>query len=136
MALNAWYDVDDDNEPIAVATTVDADAFLERMAADHAARPGPVPPLMQLEREGADWAVLEIGINGDHGLLTHADDLGTFITTNGGARDGDPLIYDYMGHVREFPTDVEVPLERLRAAVHEFITTSRRPTSVDWRQDG
>ncbi len=135
MALNAYYDVYDDNEPIDVDTTDAVDAFLTRMAADQAAGPGPLPRLMELSRTAEDWVVVQVGVNGDRGLITHTDPGGAFITTNGDPGDGDPLIYDYMGNVREFPADAEVPLADLRKAVHEFVTTGVRSAAVNWRPD-
>nr|WP_184929272.1 Imm1 family immunity protein [Saccharothrix ecbatanensis] len=68
-------------------------------------------------------------------MLTHTDAGGAFITTNGGTRDGSPLTYDYMGNVREFPADAEVPLDDLRRAVHEFVMTGRRSSAVRRRPD-
>lgn len=135
MALRAWYDPDNDDEPLIVSTTGDADAFLDRLTADQVSVQ--VPPLMQLSRRDADgWAVLHIGINADRGILTHTDATGSYITTNGAEPAGDPLIYDYMGHVREVPSNAEIPLADVRKAVHEFVTTNgARPTGVEWQPD-
>lgn len=134
MALRAWYDPDNDDEPIIVGTTADVDTFLDRLQADRAAMQ--VPPLMQLSRRDAEgWAVLHIGVNTDRGVLAHTDATGSFVTTNGTATD-QPLTYDYMGHVREVPGNAEVPLDDVRRAVHEFvITNGARPTSVEWQPD-
>ena len=134
MALRAWYDPDNDDEPITVGTIGDADAFLDRLNADRAAMQ--VPPLMQLSRRDTEgWAVLHIGVNADRGVLTHTDAAGSFVTTNGTTA-GQPLTYDYMGHVREVPGNAEVPLADVRRAVHEFVSTNgARPTSVEWQPD-
>jgi hypothetical protein len=62
VALRAWYDPDNDDEPVIVGTIDDADALLERLSAD---RPGMrVPPLMQLTRRDPDgWGVLHVGVD-------------------------------------------------------------------------
>jgi hypothetical protein len=135
VALNAYYDVYDDNEPIKIGTPADVDVLLARMASDQAAGPGPLPRLTELSALGKDWVVVHVGVDGDRGLITYADPTGAFITTNGGDPAGDPLVYDYQGNVREFPADAEVPLEELRRAVHEFVTTGGRSAAVDWRTD-
>lgn len=134
-SLIAHYDVRE--EPTAVETVTDLDALLDRMAADHASRPGPVPPMVELSRPDPwvdGWVIVRLGLNGDRGFLAHADAAGSFITTSGGTPDGDPLVYDHMGHVREFPSDAEVPLEDLRTAARDLITTDGdRSAAVTWR---
>ncbi|MFB9431551.1 Imm1 family immunity protein [Streptoalloteichus tenebrarius] len=135
MALRAWYDPDNDHEPIAVTTTADADAFLDRLAHDRAAMQ--VPPLMQLSRRDPDgWAVLHVGINTDRGILTYTDATGSYVTTNNTTATNEPLTYDYMGHVRQVPGNAELPLADVCKAVHEFVTTGgARPTCVQWQPD-
>lgn len=135
MALRAWYDPDNDDEPVIVATVGDADALLDRLAADRPAMR--LPPLLQLSRRDADgWGVLHVGVNTDTGILTHTDATGSFVTTNGAAPADRPLAYDYMGHVREVPGNAEIPLADVRAAMHEFVTSNgARPRSVGWQTD-
>ena len=132
MALRAWYDPDNDDEPIIVGTTDDLDAFLDRLVADGASVE--VPPLMQLSRRDSEgWAVLHIGVNGDRGVLTHTDATGSYTTTNG-AEPGASITYDYMCHIREVPDNAEIPLPDVRKAAHEFVTTNgARPTCVSWQ---
>ncbi len=133
MALRAWYDPDDDNEPIIVGSTRDLDALLDRLVADGASVE--VPPLMQLSRRDPDgWAVLHIGVNGDRGVLTHTGSEGSYVTVNGTDADTSTITYDYMGHVREVPGNAEIPLHDVRAAGHEFVMTNgARPARVHWR---
>ncbi|MEV6242259.1 Imm1 family immunity protein [Lentzea sp. NPDC051838] len=135
VALRAWYDPDDDDEPIIVAGTDDADALLERLATDRAAMR--VPPLMQLSRRDPDgWAVLHVGINTDRGVLTHTASTGSFVTANVSTIGGPPLTYDYMGHLRELPANSEIPLADLRKAVHDFVLSNgERPESVGWQPE-
>ena len=135
MALRAWYDPDNDDEPIIVGTTHAADALLDRLSADRPAMR--LPPLMQLSRRGPDgWAVLHVGVNTDGGIVTHTDATGSFVTTNGTAPANGPFVYDYMGHVREVPGNAEIPLADVRKAVHEFVTTNgARPACVQWQAD-
>jgi hypothetical protein len=133
VALRAFYDLDE--EPITLGSTDDADALLERMAADFAVREGPVPPMVELSRRDRDrWVVVRVGVNRDRGFLAHSDPGGSFITTNGGDPDAAPLVYDHMAHAREFPADAEVSLEEVRKAVRDLIATDgERSTAVPWR---
>jgi hypothetical protein len=130
VALEAWYDVDDD-EPTLINVSADADALLDRMAADAASFD--VPPLTELSRQDADgWAVAYFGVNAktDQGIVTHSDPGGSVISVGSGGRTG-TVTYDYMGHVRELPANAEISLTDVRRAMHEFVTTNGgRPTSV------
>lgn len=133
MALEAWYDVDDD-EPTMINLIADADALLDRMAADAASFD--VPPLAELSRQDAHgWAVAYFGVNAktDQGIVTHSDPSGSVISVNSMGPTG-TVTYDYMGHLRELPANAEIPLADVRQAIHEFVTTNgARPTSVSWQ---
>lgn len=135
MALEAWYDIDDD-EPISIRTAEDLDILLDRMASDGAGYA--VPPLAELSRHDADgWAVAYVGVNVKigRGILTHSDPTGSVMSFNGSST-ADSVTYDYMGHVREVPGNTEIPLADLRKAVHEFVTTNgARPTCVEWQAE-
>lgn len=133
VALRAWYDIDDDNEPIIVSSVADIDVLLDRMIADQ--DPELLPPLLQfVRREPKVWAVLFIGVNGDRGILTHSSAAGGFVSTDGTSPDGAVLPYDYMGHLRELPSNAEVPLVDVREAVHEFVVTNgARSPRIAWQ---
>ncbi|WP_344870768.1 Imm1 family immunity protein [Allokutzneria multivorans] len=135
MVLRAWYDPDDDNEPIIVGSAQDLDALLDRLAVDGALVD--VPPLMQLSRRDAEgWAVLHIGVNGDRGVLTHTDGTGSYVTTDRTDATATTITYDYMGHLREVPGNAEIPLPEVREAAREFVSTNgARPTRVHWRAE-
>lgn len=134
MALEAWYDPDDD--PISIRTTADADALLDRMAADGAGFE--VPPLAELSRHDEDgWAVSYIGVNvkSGRGIMTYSDPNGSATTSNG-SHTGDTVTYDYMAHTRELPASAEIPLDDVRKAVREFVTIDNtRPTCVEWQAE-
>ncbi|WP_052685130.1 Imm1 family immunity protein [Lentzea aerocolonigenes] len=135
VALRAWYDPDADDEPIIVTSTDDADALLDKLIADSTSMQ--VPPLMQLSRrDSGGWAVLHVGVNADRGILTHTSAAGSSVTRNSPDPNGDPLVYDYMGHLREVPANAEIPLPDLRKALHDFVSTDgERPDCVDWQQE-
>ncbi len=137
-SLIAYYHRGED--PVPVGTVAELDALLDRMAADYAAQAGPVPLMAELSRPdpyAEGWVVVRLGLGRDRGFLAHADADGSFITTNGGDPDGDPVIYDHQAHAREFPADVEVSLEELRRAAHDLVATDGgRSTAVTWRPWG
>ncbi|EWM17779.1 hypothetical protein KUTG_08083 [Kutzneria sp. 744] len=113
MALEAWYDPDDD-DPIRITSAADADALLDRMAADGAGFA--VPPLAELSRHDDEWAVAYVGVNvaTGRGIMTHSDATGSAMTIGGDAAGA--VAYDYMGNVRELPGSAEIPLADLRRA--------------------
>jgi hypothetical protein len=132
VAMKAWYDPDDD-EPLVINTAIDADALIDRVlaeCADHF-----VPPLIQLSRRDADgWAVLEVGLSGERGLVAHTDNTGAVISHGSDRDDGKTIAYDYMGNVRELPQSAEISLASVRRAVHVFVDTNgARPTGIQWR---
>ncbi|GAA3865196.1 hypothetical protein GCM10022243_34260 [Saccharothrix violaceirubra] len=133
--LMAYYEAGED--PLPVDTTADLDALVKRMASEFAAQGGPVPPVAELFRPdpwAEGWVVVRLGIGADRGFIAHADADGSYITTNSRAPDGEPLIYDYQGHVREFPADAEIPLDQVVKAAHDLVTTDgRRSAAVTWR---
>ncbi|GAA1355254.1 Imm1 family immunity protein [Saccharothrix algeriensis] len=134
-SLIAHYQASED--PVPVQAVADLDALLDRMAADHATRSGPVPPMVELSRPdpwAEGWVIVRLGVDHDRGFLAHADASGSFITTGGADRHGTAVVYDHMGHPREFPADAEVPLHDLRKAAHDLITTDGgRSPAVAWR---
>jgi hypothetical protein len=129
--LRAWYDPD--GEPVMVGTPADLDACLDRLAADRVTMR--VPPLMQLARRDSDgWAVLHVGVDVDRGVLVHTDATGSFVAATGDDA-GEPVTYDYLGHVRTVAGNAEIPLADVRRAAHEFVATGARPTCVAWQPD-
>jgi hypothetical protein len=134
-ALMAYYETAED--PIPVDSVADLDALVDRMASEYAAQDGPVPPVAELFRPdpwAEGWVVIRLGIAENRGFLAHADAAGSFITTSGGDLDGDPVVYDYQGHVREFPSDAEIPLADVIKAAHDLVVTDgQRSTAVMWR---
>jgi hypothetical protein len=133
VALEAWYDIDDE-EPITVRTVDDVDTLFDRMVAD--AADFDVPPLSELSRHDADgWVVAYVGVNPKHdrGIVTHSDATGSVISFSGLGSAGS-VTYDYMGSLRELPASAEIPLDEVRQAMREFVTTNgTRPISVSWR---
>lgn len=133
MALEAWYDIDDD-EPISISTTEDMDSLLYRMASDGMSHA--VPPLAEVSRHDVDgWVVAYVGISArtGRGLITHSDATDSVISFNSSGI-VDVVRYDYMGHLRELPASAEIPLADVRNAVHEFVAANgARPTCVSWQ---
>lgn len=82
------------------------------------------------------WAPeLSVGIDGDMGVLRYADDdqpAGVYShgTSQTNAR---PVVYYYVIADTSFPTNTELPLAAVEAAVVEFMTTGGRPTTVEWQ---
>ncbi|MFC6093928.1 Imm1 family immunity protein [Saccharothrix lopnurensis] len=137
-SLMAWYKQGE--EPTPIASVADLDALLDRMAADFAAQEGLVPPMVELARPdpwAEGWVAIRLGIAHDRGFIAHADDSGSYITTNGGDPDGEPVLYDHQAHTREWPAYAELPLADVITAARDLIATDgKRSTTVQWRPWG
>lgn len=59
---------------------------------------------------------------------------GQTLATLGAVDSGDELRYHIAGHDYYFPGNSEIPLDRVREAVKEFVFSGgQRPTCVDWQ---
>jgi hypothetical protein len=132
VALTAWYDPDED-EPITVNSRDDLEALLDRAIAD--STDAAVPPLIQLSRRDPEgWAILQVGLNDQRGIITHTDGSGGAISSNGDS-DGQNVNYDYMGHLRDVPANAEIPIQLVRKAAHEYLDSAgKRPACVNWQE--
>jgi immunity protein Imm1 of predicted polymorphic toxin system len=65
---------------------------------------------------------------------SHSDEDGVWYAV--GAQSGsDPLPYAHVGDESLFPSNSELPLDVVRAAVKEFLSSGgERPSSVEWQQ--
>lgn len=131
VEMSAWYEPGQ-AEPIVLSDSAQVDALFDRMVAD--AADGDVPVIAQVDRRDADgWAVLQVGVGKGCGFVGHMDSSGSVISTNG-AKSGDAVAYDYMGHEREISSADEIPLTDLREALRMFVRNNgERPAGVEWR---
>ncbi|WP_233223823.1 Imm1 family immunity protein [Amycolatopsis sp. CA-128772] len=127
----AWFEPGQD-EPTVLSNPAQVDALFDRMVTE-AADAG-VSVIAQVERgDAAGRAVLQLGVGGDRGFVGVVDADGSVMSTNG-ARSGDPVAYDYMGHEREVSSADEIGLADVREALRAFVRTNgERPTGVEWR---
>jgi hypothetical protein len=118
-------------DPVPVATTRELDELLDRI---QAAAPADAPPLVALDMPDRQRSLV-IGLRGPVGLLNFVDlndaDGGAVSKADSDGAETPP--YFYCGHWTEFPTDAELPIDDVRAAAREYLSTGHRPTNVTWQ---
>ncbi|MBS2545480.1 hypothetical protein KGQ19_01220 [Catenulispora sp. NL8] len=81
---------------------------------------------------------LMVGVNAERsvGILAFMDgDAGNIVTDNG-APSLDSVWYSITGHSTEYPGGTEIPVDDLRRAVKEFLSSGGKiPTSVQWKPE-
>ncbi|HEY6738504.1 MAG TPA: Imm1 family immunity protein, partial [Actinopolymorphaceae bacterium] len=82
-------------------------------------------------------SLLQVGINGDKGLLTYdGEDQPDGLISYAGKDIGGAVYYSFQGTKAEFPASAEVPFDVMKRAVKEFLETGGAlPTVVEWRPD-
>jgi hypothetical protein len=76
-----------------------------------------------------------VAVNAEDGVggLWYSGDDGSWFSRGTPSRH-EQVYYCYMGSERDFPIDSEVPIETLRQAVREFLTSGgARPTCLTWQ---
>lgn len=132
VELEAWYDVDRDG-PTIVRTPAELDAVVDVVTGWE----GRI--LVDLYVVGNPVRGLNVGIHGQtgRGALYYAAGHDEWFSKGTPGPDRSPvetLLYYYMNNDTEFPGDCEIPLDAVRRAAHEFMTTGgERPTVTDWQ---
>lgn len=138
MALEVWYQqVPDSDEAagdpaIILTTTDDVDRFVRRVSQASASQS--VPSMVEVSIAGdEDAPMMNVGIGATAGFVHWLGDESSMSV-------GDPdktgtVTYDYAGHPAELPASAEIPLEQVRQAVHEYLTTGKRADSITWRTE-
>ncbi|MFD7656980.1 Imm1 family immunity protein [Actinosynnema sp. NPDC059797] len=131
--LEVWYD-EDQNDAVIVRTPAELDAVLDTVAG----REGRV--LVDLYVVGNPGrANFNVGLHGraGRGALYYASSGQKWFSTETPGPDwsaDEPVLYYLMNSDTEYPADSEIPLDVVRRAAHEFMTTGgERPTASTWR---
>ncbi|WP_168211133.1 Imm1 family immunity protein [Actinosynnema sp. ALI-1.44] len=123
--------LDEQGDKSVIATTpAELDGALNRLRLLSRGR----PVLAEASVENP-MAVLSIGVHGDRGVLYYsgADHVEGAFSTGDSGSDVPEILYYYMGSDTSFPPNSEIPIEAVRQAAHEFMTTGQRPTGVQWQ---
>ncbi|MGZ3143680.1 Imm1 family immunity protein [Lentzea chajnantorensis] len=133
VELEAWYEEDQDDAVI-VRTPAELDAVLDAVAG----RDGRV--LVDLYvAENPGRANFNVGLHGQagRGALYYAGGGQKWFSTETPGTDwgsAEPVLYYLMSSDTEYPADSEIPLDVVRRAAHEFMTTGgERPVAPAWR---
>lgn len=119
-ALEVWYDPDA-TTPTVVTTVAELDALIDRIVAE--AAEDPIPAAAQVVVQGAADGdlYLEVGLGAQRGFVT-AIGPGGGMSRGETARTG-TVTYDYAGHTAELPANAELPVNEVRQALREYLTT-------------
>ncbi|MEU4806414.1 Imm1 family immunity protein [Actinosynnema sp. NPDC023587] len=136
--LEAWYD-EEQNDAVTVRTPAELDAVLDTVAGwdgriiVHLKPARPVDLAMRR-------MTLDVGVHGDtgRGALVYTSPNGLWFSKAESGSDssgGDRILYYYMNSDTEYPVDCEIPLDVVRRAAHEYLTTGgQRPTAPTWQE--
>ena len=133
-SLDVYYMLEHDKNPVVVSTAEEVDALIYRVRAES---PPTAPILMEVHLSGDPYSQgMDVGISDDHGVIRYSGRAWPegVISTGENTADHTERPYFYMGSWREFPTSAEVPLDLIREAVKEFLTTDgARSTCIQWQ---
>ncbi|HEX3784232.1 MAG TPA: Imm1 family immunity protein [Pseudonocardiaceae bacterium] len=122
-----------DHEELVLAALPGPDVVIQLLSEHDRRRANPAAGLCWWfqSSESADGPTLLVGVRGEVGALEWFD----------GAEAAAPVAgtnatrVDYFtrwGHHNDLPPGVELPIERIYAALSEFMTTEQRPACVVW----
>ncbi|MBM7774188.1 hypothetical protein JOD54_004392 [Actinokineospora baliensis] len=138
MTLVAHYSPTDDADGIVLATVDGVDAFVERLHRDSLQYRARLLAQLYVDGDTTDTAPeIGLGIDHDRALLSYSghEHTGLWVTTTGSDQPSDQhdLTFDFMGNATEFPAHALLPLDVVRRALHDLLTTGgQRPTTLDW----
>lgn len=123
------------NGDAVVSTPTEVDAVLDRVQREVSGK-GALLMLVGLADDADDGPLLQVGIDGDKGVLTY-DGPSTPDGLISVGEDVDGLVfYSYQGNKAEFPASAEVPYSTVKTAVKEFLASSGgQPSTPKWRPD-
>jgi hypothetical protein len=133
----AYFRHEHDEQPVRISTEADIDRLIDDLLGeDYENSAATVYVDGRLNAAGVPDHELLIGIDNAGGVLgglRYMSESGTYYGA-GELIDHDELVYYYAGQDREFPVDSQLPVEAIRTAVKEFVSTGGGlPTSVDWK---
>jgi hypothetical protein len=137
VALEVWFDQRPDDalrpgDPAILVADLDGlDALIARVL--DASAGYTVPAMFQASIVGTvGYPVLEAGIGARQGFIGYVDGSGAYFSAGDSTRAGE-VTYDYMGHPRAVPASAEIPIDRVRQWLADFIVTERPSTTIPLR---
>lgn len=131
--LEATYDAE--REPAALRTPAEIDAFIAELLA---AGTEPIAAAVYAINEATDTdpdheLVVGLRPGSDLGAMRYAGDDGDWFSLGNQTRP-DGVEYAYFGTGTEFPANAEVPVDVVRAALGEMLSSGgARPGCVEWQ---
>ncbi|MBB5956941.1 hypothetical protein FHS29_003534 [Saccharothrix tamanrassetensis] len=137
VELEAWYDEEQD-EAVTVRTSAELDAVLDAVIAWDGRIVVHLKPARPADTN-TRRKTLDVGVHGNtgQGALVYTSPDGRWFSraTSGSDANADGrILYYYMNSDTEYPADSEIPLDVVRRAAHEYLTTGgQRPTAATWQ---
>lgn len=136
-SAEAYYEGDHRDHPVIVRCDDDVDALIDTLLANpfH----NSMATLHVIERPGRNGRPdHELGVavdaEGGVGGLWYLNSTAGAWHTLGNRSQRDEVFYCFVGNARDFPIDSEIPLDLLRQATKEFVSSGgQRPTCVRWQ---
>ncbi|MEV0730609.1 Imm1 family immunity protein [Polymorphospora sp. NPDC050346] len=120
----------EEEDPVVVSTIAELDAVLDRVTAETSPH---TPPLIALDMPAQERSLM-VGVRGAVGVLNYVDlTTGDGYASKGTATDAPTPPYFYCGTWTGITAGAEIPIEQVRAAAREFLTTGDRPTCITWQ---
>lgn len=132
-ALEVWYEPHAAT-PAVVRTVEELDALVDRIIADAASDPIPAAAQVVVQDAPDGNLYLEVGLGPQRGVVTA-------IGPGGGLSKGDTsrhgtVTYDFAGHTAELPASAELPINEVRQALREYLTSGGElPQTVAFEPD-
>ena len=139
--VEAFYLFEHEEAPIILRTPTDADALIDALLEQ--GWENRTAALYHMDRPTTDLDLpdheFHVAVDPDTntGALRYMGDWqgqdGTWFSQGDSGKAG-TVLHFYVGSDIEFPADSEIPLDVVRTAVKEFLTTAgQRPTNVAWQ---
>jgi hypothetical protein len=135
--IEARYRREHADQPVLLNSPEDVDILIDNLLAGSAGQN--LAQLHSLERQllpsGYPDHELLVGAKGafDVGVLAFMDGSGNVVTLGSSDDEGD-VFYSIMGNATEFPSSSQIPVDILRKAVKEFLSSGgQRPKCANWQ---
>lgn len=128
VIINYLYE----NPDTPASTPEEAERVLDEMQR-HSLRTCPVLAMVVRQNDPETGPLLQVGVNGDKGLLTYGSGEDDDVISRGSITEG-TVAYSLEDTPAEFPASAEIPYETVKCAVIEFlISDGKRPSAPDWQ---
>lgn len=129
--MDIYFGYRRDNPKLAAATPAELDQILDDFQRE--SRESGLALMAVVVPVGSPSAALEVGVNSDNGFVAYSSRTPDVAVTSLGSDVEGKVGYDLQNNTSYVPRSCEIPFDRVRAAVHEFMQTGTQPTNIAWQ---